>query len=147
MVRTAHGLSRDDEAALAAVLARNDDLRSVNRVLNLETGSLAVEAALKMILARFYRIQADLPTPRHEGCTPVILVMGNDDGTLQANYHGTTILTQALRGMWPALHERLEQTDIWRVVPIRPNRIEDVEQAFAEYEGRTGTYRDRRLLP
>jgi len=52
LIRTANGLERGDDAGLTAVLDRNDDLRVLNRVLNLETGSLAVEAALKMILAR-----------------------------------------------------------------------------------------------
>jgi 4-aminobutyrate aminotransferase-like enzyme len=134
LIRTANGLASDDAAGLAAVQARRDDLRVLNRVLNLETGSLAVEAALKMILARFYRPQSNLPEPRYHGRTPVILVMGNDDGGLLANYHGTTALTQMLRGMWPELHATLEATGAWRVVPIRPNCRADLERAFAEYE-------------
>ena len=64
LIRTANGLAQGDAAGLAAVLACQDDLRVLNRVLNLETGSLAVEAALKMILARFYRMQPDMPEPR-----------------------------------------------------------------------------------
>ena len=50
----------------------------LNRVINLETGSLAVEAALKMMLARFYSLeekQAD-----YEGCIPVFLVMADNAG-------------------------------------------------------------------
>ena len=133
LVRTANGLQRGDTAGLEAVLARQDDLRTLNRVLNLETGSLAVEAALKMILARFHRMQSDLPEPRYHGQKPVILVMGNDDGGLQANYHGTTMLTQVLRGMWPGLNKSLEEAGAWKVVAIRPNRIEDLDRAFAEH--------------
>ena len=51
-------------------------------MLNLETGSLAVEAGVKMMLARFYRVQADAPLPPYNGRIPVLLVMGNDDGGL-----------------------------------------------------------------
>ena len=133
LVRAAHGLAPDDAAGLARVRASRDP-RLVNRVLNLETGSLAAEAALKMVLARFHRVQDDSPPPPHAGRVPVILVMGNDQGGLQANYHGTTILTQALRGMWPDLHRHLEARQAWKVVPLRPNRLDDLEQAFAAYE-------------
>lgn len=134
LIRTANGLERDDAAGLTAVLDRKDDLRVLNRVLNLETGSLAVEAALKMILARFHRIQPEMDTPKYEGRIPVILVMGNDDGGLSANYHGTTTLTQMLRGMWPGLHTEMEKAELWKVVPIRPNSKKDLEDAFATYE-------------
>lgn len=134
LIRAANGLARDDAAGLSALLARKDDLYLVNRVLNLETGSLAVEAALKMILARFYRMQPEMERPLYEGRIPVILVMGNDDGGLQANYHGTTVLTQMLRGMWPGLHAAMEAARMWKVVPIRPNCKEDIDAAFAKYD-------------
>ena len=134
LVRAANGLTRDDAAGLSEVLARQGDLRTLNRVLNLETGSLAVEAALKMVLARFFRMQPDMPEPVYRGRVPVILVMGNDDGGLLANYHGTTMLTQAMRGMWPELNAILETNNAWKVVPIRPNSAEDLDRAFAEYE-------------
>lgn len=134
LIRTANGLARDDRAGLEALLARRNPPRGLNRVLNLETGSLAVEAALKMILARFYRMQPEMPPPRYQGRQPVILVMGNDDGGLQANYHGTTVLTQMARGMWPELHAALTAAGAWRVVPIRPNNREDLERAFATYD-------------
>jgi hypothetical protein len=145
LVRTANGLAREDAAGLSDLLARKDDLYLVNRVLNLETGSLAVEAALKMILARFIRMQPDMQPPPYEGRIPVILVMGNDDGGLQANYHGTTVLTQMLRGMWPGLHAAMEEARMWKVVPIRPNCQEDVDAAFAAYD--SGAYKDRGVLP
>jgi len=139
LVRTANGLAREDAAGLSDLLARKDDLYLVNRVLNLETGSLAVEAALKMILARFIRMQPDMQPPPYEGRIPVILVMGNDDGGLQANYHGTTVLTQMLRGMWPGLHAAMEEARMWKVVPIRPNSKEDIDAAFAAYD--SGAYK------
>ncbi len=134
LIRTASGLARGDHAGLEAVLARRDDLRVLNRVLNLETGSLAAEAALKMILARFFRLQSEMPAPRYQGRLPVILVMGDDDGGFQANYHGTTVLAQMLRGMWPELHSRLAKAGAWQVIPIRPNRREDLDRAFAEQD-------------
>ncbi|HOF87938.1 MAG TPA: aminotransferase class III-fold pyridoxal phosphate-dependent enzyme, partial [Armatimonadota bacterium] len=107
----------------------------LDRVLNLETGSLAVEAALKMILARFYRVQEDAEPPSYAGHVPVILVMGSDDGGPQANYHGTTLFTQLMRGMWPELAVGMERAGQFAVLPIRPNRLEDVEAAFATYDG------------
>jgi len=139
LVRTASGLARNDAAGLAAVLARQDDLCTLNRVLNLETGSLAAEAALKLVLARFYRMQPEMPEPKYGGRRPVLLVMGNDEGGLQANYHGTTMLTQMMRGMWPKAHAALEGCGFWKVVPIRPNRKEDMDAAFAEYD--SGAYK------
>jgi acetylornithine/succinyldiaminopimelate/putrescine aminotransferase len=133
LIRTANGLPRDDADGLVEILAQ-DDLFTLNRVLNLQTGSLAAEAALKLVLARFIRMQPDMPEPPYAGRTPVILVMGNDEGGLQANYHGTPMMPQMLRGMWPGLHETLEQADAWKVVPIRPNSIEDLDAAFVTYE-------------
>ncbi|MDD2486037.1 MAG: aminotransferase class III-fold pyridoxal phosphate-dependent enzyme [bacterium] len=133
LLRAANGLQIDTSPALAPIL---DDKRldCLNRVLNLETGSLAVEAGLKMMLARHYRVQADSPEPPYRGRTPVFLVMGNDDKGLLANYHGTTMLTQMLRGMWPDLYAGLEGLSLLRACPIRPNSIEDLEEAFARYE-------------
>jgi 4-aminobutyrate aminotransferase-like enzyme len=134
LVRTANGLARDDRPGLESLLSRRDDLRVLNRVLNLETGSLVVEAALKMILARFYRMESSMPKPPYDGRTPVILVMGNDDSNLQANYHGTTTLTQMMRGMWPELQSKMDASAAWKIVPIRPNCREDMDSAFSVYE-------------
>jgi 4-aminobutyrate aminotransferase-like enzyme len=133
LVCAANGLAPGDAAGLAKVLASQDPY-VCNRVLNLETGSLAAEAALKMILARFYRIEPGYPGPKYRGRTPVILVMGNDDGGFQANYHGTTILIQAARGMWPEFYAGIEKAGLCRVCPIRPNSIADLEAAFAKWE-------------
>jgi acetylornithine/succinyldiaminopimelate/putrescine aminotransferase len=87
-----------------------------------------------MMLARFYRVQADSPPPPHEGRIPVFLVMGNDAGGLQANYHGTTILAQTLRGMWEGLRGRLEEGGVFRVAVIRPNRPGDLRAALQKWE-------------
>lgn len=135
LVRTANGLERGDAAGLAEMLSRKEDLYVPNRVLNLQTGSLAVEAALKLLLARFIRVEATMPEPVHAGKIPVFLVMGNDDGGLQANYHGTTLLTQMMRGMWPEQKAALDAAGVWKVVPIRPNCAEDLDRAFEAYEG------------
>lgn len=134
LVAAANGIDADDGAAMAAVLSENR-LGVLNRVLNLETGSLAVEAALKMILARFYRMQRELAAPAYAGKTPVILVVGDDEGGLGGNYHGTTIITQMMRGMWPELTQRLDDAGTIQVRAIRPNNREDLEAAFRAHEG------------
>jgi acetylornithine/succinyldiaminopimelate/putrescine aminotransferase len=132
LVASANGLAEDDISGLEAVLER-ERLDVLNRVLNLETGSLALEAALKMILARFYRVQAGLDTPKYAGKTPVILVIGDDEGGPGANYHGTTILTQVMRGMWPEMAQRLEDVGAFRVEAVRPNNFDDLERVFRVY--------------
>lgn len=109
-------------------------LNRLDCVLNLETGSLVAEAALKMILARFYRIQPDAPEPRYAGRVPVMLVMGNDTGGLSGNYHGTTLFTQMMRGMWPELATGLDAQGQLRIKAIRPNNFADLEKAFRQYE-------------
>ena len=134
LVAAANGLAVDDRAGLEAVMLENR-LDVMNRVLNLETGSLAVEAALKMILARFYRMQRDLDEPAYAGRTPVILVIGDEEGGLGGNYHGTTILTQMMRGMWPEMTARLDVAGAIQIRTIRPNNLEDLDAVFAKYEG------------
>ena len=129
LVCAANGIDAGKGSELSRIL-ESEKPNTINRVLNLETGSLAVEAALKMILARFYRPQGESPQPEYEGFTPVILVVGNEDGGLHANYHGTTLLTQVLRGMWPEFAEGLDKTNLFRVRAIRPNNLEDLESAF-----------------
>jgi acetylornithine/succinyldiaminopimelate/putrescine aminotransferase len=133
LVAAAHGLPAADAADLASLRERNDPC-CCNRVLNLETGSLAAEAALKLMLARFFPLDAAAPPPRYAGRTPVLLVMGNDDGGPSANYHGTTVLAQLLRGLWPALGTGLARGALLEVCPIRPNRLDDLTAAFARWE-------------
>lgn len=102
-------------------------------VLNLETGSLAVEAGVKMMLARFYQVQSDCPPPPLKDAVPVFAVLGDADGGLTANYHGTTVLTQLMRGMWPQLAAKLADAGAMKVAAVRPNCIEDLEAMFARY--------------
>jgi len=131
LVAAAHGLSPDDSEGLAPILASRR-LDVMNRVLNLETGSLALEAALKMILARFYRVQPGMAAPPEAGKTPVILVVGDDGGNIAGNYHGTTLLTQMMRGMWPEMAARLREAGAFQIHAVRPNNTGDLIQAFAE---------------
>ena len=74
-----------------------------------------------------------MPLPKYHGRIPVLLVVGNDDGGLKANYHGTTMLTQVMRGMWPELYEAARERG-FRVAAIRPDSLPDLEAAFANDE-------------
>jgi len=132
LIAAVNGLVPADTAALKAVLASTEP-DVLNRVLNLQTGSLAAEAALKLILARFYRSEPTMPLPKYHGRIPVLLVVGDEDGGLKANYHGTTMLTQVMRGMWPELYEATRERGFC-VAAIRPDSVPDLEAAFANYE-------------
>lgn len=133
MVRAANGLDRGDKPASDRVLSSKGRL-VLNRVLNLNTGSLAAETAVKLVLSRFYRAQGDSPKPKYEGRTPVLLVIGDTDRALPANYHGTTIITQVMRGMWRDLADALEQSGFLLVRAVRPNNAEDLDEVFEQYE-------------
>jgi len=133
MVRLAAGIPAGDRDAVRG-LAGARDRTVLNRVLNLETGSLAAEAALKMMLARFYRVQADGPEPPYAGRTPVIAVIGDEEGGPAANYHGTTILTQAMRGMWPDFSAALERQNAFVVRCVRPNDAAGLEAVFDTFD-------------
>jgi acetylornithine/succinyldiaminopimelate/putrescine aminotransferase len=107
----------------------------LNRVINLETGSIACEAALKMMLARFYRHEASGKDPAFAGKVPVVLVMADNDGGLQANYHGTNFLNQMLRGMWPTMAAKLEQSGALVIRPVRINDIGHFRQTVEQWDG------------
>jgi acetylornithine/succinyldiaminopimelate/putrescine aminotransferase len=133
LVRMAAGLHRSDRLGLRRIL---ETRRSgvLNRVLNLETGSLAVEAAIKMILARFYQVQEDAPAPKYRGRVPVFLVVGDDDGDLVGNYHGTTVIAQSMRGMWTEFLAGMEKQGLLMVRAVRPNDKEGLEAVFRRYD-------------
>lgn len=133
LVRLAAGLARSDRAALRRVLT-SERSNILNRVLNIQTGSLAAEAALKIVLSRFYRVQSDSTTPPYVGRVPVIVVVGDTSGDLAGNYHGTTVVGQLLRGMWPDFLRGLQSTGLLEVRAIRPNRMEDFERTLDECE-------------
>lgn len=125
-----HITRRLEEELLAAANAGAGG--GLDCVLNLETGSLALEAALKLVLARFHPHAPGAEAPPYHGRVPVILVIGDDDGGVTANYHGTTVLAQALRGLWPTLGAGMERAGLFRVRAIRPNCVDDLELAFRE---------------
>jgi acetylornithine/succinyldiaminopimelate/putrescine aminotransferase len=133
LIRVVNGLPRGDSAALQKVVQSNE-AHVLNRVTNLETGSLAVEAALKMMLARFYRLEDTFPQPKYAGRTPVFLVLADHAGGKKANYHGTTILTQMLRGMWPDLYQLMEASNIYVVKSVAINDYAAFEKTLQEYD-------------
>ena len=133
LIRIANGVEKHDRQGLQRVFASSEP-HILNRVLNLETGSLAVEAALKMMLARFYRLEKTFTPPQYHGKIPVFLVIADYEGGKEANYHGTTILTQILRGMWPEFSAGLEAQKLIRVQPVNINDIQDFERKIAGYD-------------
>lgn len=137
-----NGLGNDRDA-LSEVLASREP-KVLNRLINLETGSLSVEAALKMMLARFYRLDKTFEKPEYEGKIPVFLVIADNDGGCEANYHGTTILAQTLRGMWPAFYRQAEESGLYRVVSVKRNDTQDFAQKIAACN--TGLFRTAGFL-
>lgn len=133
LVCRAAGLPREDDGRLSRLMASSQP-EDLNRVLNLQTGSLAAEAALKMVLSRFFKVQAGAAPPKYAGRTPVLVVMGDEDGAIQANYHGTTVLTQVMRGMWPEFLENMEKNGLLAVRAVRPNDVNGLNAAFRAYE-------------
>jgi acetylornithine/succinyldiaminopimelate/putrescine aminotransferase len=133
LVAEANGVDPDKRADVAAVLD-SPDPRLINRVINLETGSLVVEAAVKMVLARFYAFEPGQAAPRYDGRIPVILAIGDQDGGLGANYHGTTMVTQVMRGLWPGLASALEGSGALQVRPVRINDIADFKAVLERWD-------------
>ncbi len=131
LVRTNNGIKKGDETTLQSVL-ESEEPKVKNRVINLETGSLAVEAGIKMMLARFYRLDSTFDTPKYSGKIPVFFVMADNDGGIQANYHGTTTIAQTFRGMWPEIY-RASENEIYKVVGITINDISDFECKMKQY--------------
>jgi acetylornithine/succinyldiaminopimelate/putrescine aminotransferase len=130
--------SGSDRAALDAVIA-SSDRGVINRVINLETGSLAVEAAVKIVLRRFYRFEKEAERPAYEGRIPVLLVIGDYEGGIAANYHGTTTITQVMRGLWPALAGKLETSGGILVRPVKINDITDFAAVMNRWD--SGQYK------
>lgn len=131
IIMDANGITeRGDQ--LTAVL-QSKESKVLNRLINLETGSLAVEAAIKMMLTRFYRLDKTFDAPKHAGKTPVFLVMQDNDGGPEANYHGTTIFAQSFRGMWPDFAAACEEKGLYKVVPVKYNDLADFEAKIKQY--------------
>ncbi len=141
IVAAANGLKND--ADIDAVLASKEH-QVLNRIINLETGSLAVEAGIKMMLARFYRLDGSFDAPAYEGKIPVFLVMEDNVGGLGANYHGTTVIAQTFRGMWPQFYKKCEENEIYRVVGVKRNDIADFAEKIKTYN--SGKYKTAGFL-
>ena len=137
-----NGIERPDEK-LEEVL-NSKEPKVLNRLINLETGSLAVEAAMKMILTRFYRLDKTFEAPKYQGKIPVFLVMEDNKEGLEANYHGTTVLAQTLRGMWPELRTRFEEAGIYHIVSVKKNDMADFEAKIKQYN--EGNYKTAGFL-
>ncbi len=133
LIRCASGVPKEDTAGLDRILGDTSP-HVLNRVINLETGSLAVEAALKMMLARFFRLDDARETPPYDGKIPVFLVVGDFNGGIDANYHGTTILTQMMRGLWPLLRGKMEAAEIFLVRPVGINDADSFRAVVEEYD-------------
>lgn len=113
---------------------------SLTKVINLQTGSLAVEAGLKMMLARFYTSDPGMGIePEFRGKVPVFIVMEDLNGGKQANYHGTTILTQTMRELWPELYDKFVQADAYVIKSVPINDIAAFKKTVTEND--SGKYK------
>ncbi len=130
LIAAANGLSPDDPR-MESVL-REKKAGMLNTVINLETGSLAVEAALKMMLTRFYSMDGR-QEPKYGGKIPVFLVMADYAGGLTGNYHGTTVLAQTLRGLWPDWYRQAENASLYRIVSVPVNDPAAFETTIRQY--------------
>ena len=130
LIAAANGLEPDDPRMEGLLQEKKPGV--LNTVINLETGSLAVEAALKMMLTRFYALEGR-EEPRYAGRIPVFLVMGDFAGGLTGNYHGTTLLAQTLRGLWPQAYAKAEAASLYRVVPVPIGDAEALENLLRQY--------------
>lgn len=129
LIAAANGVSCESEQLDAILASRAPGV--LNRTINLETGSLAVEAAIKMMLSRFYPIDnAKAPC---EGRIPVFLVMADHAGGITAGYHGTTVIAQTLRGLWPAFGKKAEESGLYRVVGVPINDPEGFAKAIRRW--------------
>jgi len=133
LVRCANGIAPGDESAVDRVIASTEP-HTLNRVINLETGSLACEAAFKMMLSRFYKLQNHFDPPVYSGKIPVFLVMADYQGGREANYHGTTIFTQMLRGMWGELYEAMEKAGLIKAVGVKINDWDNFRETVEKYD-------------
>ena len=132
LVRTVNGVRKGDTAALEEIIASKKP-HVLNRVINLETGSLACEAGIKMMLARFYRLEEPFPKPEYAGRTPVFFVMADHEGGGKANYHGSTVLAQTMRDLWPGFTGKMSDAGILKVCPVQINDFEDFRAKFARF--------------
>jgi acetylornithine/succinyldiaminopimelate/putrescine aminotransferase len=87
-----------------------------------------------MMLARFYRLDKTYAEPEYAGRIPVFLVIADNVGGKEANYHGTTIFTQMMRGMWPDFYQILDEKGLFKVVPVKINDTKYFENVVVKYD-------------
>lgn len=133
LVRTVNGLEKSDSKGLADILASRQP-HVLNRVINLETGTIACEAGIKMMLARFYKLEKTSDSPKYEGKIPVFFVIGDYEGGSASNYHGTSVIAQTLRGLWPDFYSNCEANNLYKICPVNINDFEDFKSKFEEYQ-------------
>lgn len=133
LVRTVNGLEKSDSKGLSDVLASRQP-HILNRVINLETGSVACEAGIKMMLARFYKLEKTSASPKYEGKIPVFFVIGDYEGGSVSNYHGTTIVAQTFRGLWPDYYTKCEANELYKICPVNINDFDDFKSKFELYQ-------------
>ena len=56
-----------------------------------------------------------------------------------ANYHGTTVLIQTMRELWPEMREKLDIGSAMKIVPVKINDLSDFQTKLAQYD--TGNYK------
>jgi len=98
----------------------------------------------KMMLTRFYRLDPTAAEPKYAGKVPVFLVMEDNKEGNTANYHGTTIFAQTFRGMWPEIYDKCNEADIYRVVTVKKNDINDFAEKIKKYN--SGKYKTAGFL-
>lgn len=81
-------------------------------LLGIATGSVACEAALKLMLMHHERMKKS---------GPAVFVV------LDGNYHGTGLFSQNLRGMWKPYIRHM------KVVAVQPNNVDELERVFARH--------------
>lgn len=118
---------------LEETIIKEINIPKLDRIINLETGSLAVEAGVKMMLTRFYKLDKSFAAPKYSGKVPVFFVMADKTGASEANYHGTTVITQTFRNMWPEFYAKAEASDLYKVVPVMINDIDDFKVKIEKY--------------
>ena len=84
------------------------------------TGSVACEAALKIMLLHYQSAKSA------EG-KPVIV-------TLDGNYHGTSMVPQRIRGMWP------EFVDTVETITVQPNDGDELRRVFSRFGRRVAGF-------
>ena len=143
LVQSVNGIDWNDEETTKKVISSTEH-KVLNRVINLETGSLSVEAGIKMMLARFYKLSPEFPEPKYAGKTPVFFVMADNHGGREANYHGTTVVAQTFRGLWPEFAEKEDGANVYKVVQVAINDVDDFKSKIEKYN--SGNYKTAGFL-